>query len=124
LVSADLSLHAPTGRYVALETPQMSETVEKNAVVNGAVGAEVMLAPTVPLRLGFYTDRSSRAGAVPASLSTLAPDYSVVTGSIGYETERTAIVGGTAYEFGDDTMGGLSLSRSEVRWWVAASYRM
>ena len=124
LVSADLSVHTATGRYAALQTPQMTETVDKTAVVNGAVGAELMLAQQVPLRLGFYTDRSSRAPGATAGLSTLAPDYSVVTGSIGYETDRTAIVGGTAYQFGDDTMGGFTLSRTEIRWWVAASYRL
>jgi long-chain fatty acid transport protein len=124
LVSADLSVHAATGRYAALQTPQMTETVDKSAVVNGAVGAELMLAQQVPLRLGFYTDRSSRAPGMAASLSALAPDYSVVTGSIGYETDRTAIVGGTAYQFGDDTMGGFTLQRTEIRWWVAASYRL
>jgi long-chain fatty acid transport protein len=125
LVSADLSVHAPTGRYVSLQTPQMTESVDKDLVLNGAVGAEFMLSATVPLRLGFYTDRSSRpAGSAVVGLSALAPDYSVVTGSIGYETERTALVGGTAYQFGDDTAGGFTLTRSEIRWWVAASYRL
>src|SRR5262249_24952054 len=73
LLSADVSVHDATGRYTSLKTQQMSETVDKDAVVNGALGPEVMIGRQVPLRLGFYTDRSARAGSQAVSLSTLAP---------------------------------------------------
>jgi len=125
LFSADLSVYAPTGRYDALRTEMMVETVDKRAIVNGAVGAEVMLASSVPLRLGFYTDRSARADAIGASgLATLAPDFYVGTGSISYETERTSITAGMAYQTGTDSVGDYVLAREEIRGWIASSYRL
>src|SRR4029079_12116067 len=88
LLTADVSAYAPTGSYEALHTDMMVETVDKRALVNGAVGAELVLGQHVPLRLGFYTDRSARArGDTATGLATLAPSYYVMTGSIGYETE-------------------------------------
>lgn len=124
LLSADLSVHAPTGTYTALATPQMTETVDKGAVVNGAIGLEILLGRHVPLRTGFYTDRSARAGARGTSLADLDPDYVVFTGSIGYETDRTAIVAGGALETGSVDTPSFRLERQEIRWWVAASYRL
>lgn len=126
LFSADVSAYAPTGRYEALRTDMMVETVDKRAVVNAAVGAEVLLgSQSVPLRLGFYTDRSARADSMGASgLATLAPNFYVGTGSISYETARTSITAGMAYQVGRDSVGDYVLSREEIRGWIASSYRL
>ena len=125
LLSADVSVYAPTGSYDAVRTDMMVETVDKHAVVNGSIGGELMLGRHVPLRLGFYTDRSARTSAGGMTgLATLSPNYYVGTGSLGYETARTSITAGIAYQLGSDSVAGYSLSREEIRGWIASSYRL
>ena len=125
LLSADVSAYAPTGSYDAISTDMMVESVRKRAVINAAVGAEVVPARHVPLRVGFYTDRSARATADGMSgLATLAPNYYVGTGSISYESDKTSITAGVAYQVGSDAAAGYVLSRQEIRAWIASSYRL
>jgi hypothetical protein len=124
LVAADLSGHAPLARYRALQTEDLSETVEKKAVVNGALGAELWIAPVVPFRMGFYSDRSARRAGPTDSLGDLAADELVLTGSIGYEHERAGIVLGGAFSRGRLEDDAVIMTREEIRWWVAGSYRL
>jgi hypothetical protein len=121
LVSIDVNAHAAAGRYRALQTEDLEEWVDKKAVVNAALGAELTVAEHVPLRAGFFTDRSSQRAAGGGMARPL--DLYAVTLSSGYETERAAIVLGGAYRFGA-TPGPEGLERRELRWWIAGSYRL
>ena len=124
LVTTDVTAYAPVPSYVTVQTEALAETVEKSAVVNVAVGLESRLSAHVPLRLGFFTDFSARPADGSTDLGVIQPDYYGITGSIGYEASRAAIIAGTAVQLGDLSAGGYHLERLEVRWWIAGSYRL
>ncbi len=119
-LSADVVYHAALGTYRVLQTEDFAEEATKVAVVNLALGAELSPVDWLPVRLGFYTDRSSRGGPPAETLGQAAVDLNVVTGSVGYERHHATIVLGGAFAWGRKG----ALGREEVRWWVAASYRL
>jgi hypothetical protein len=66
--------------------------IVRNAVVNGAVGAEYVIDDRFPLRAGFYTDFAASNDPSPTGnvANTSHMDRYVGTLSIGYKTEHTS----------------------------------
>ncbi len=104
-VSGKLTLAADAVYLGARQTDddagtQFERRVVRNAVVNGAVGAEYLLGDAFPLRAGFFTDFAASPnpqaflqtpGAVnPNTDNTSHLDRYGGTLSIGYRTEHTA----------------------------------
>ena len=99
-LSADVMFLAP--REVRDDEDRAAQGLDKrvtrNAVVNGSIGAEVLIADRVPLRLGFFTDLAASNAPVAYSTATGDPNaYNTShidrfggTLSIGFRTDHTA----------------------------------
>jgi long-chain fatty acid transport protein len=85
----------------------LERRVVRHPVVNGSLGAEILLRRTLPLRLGVFTDLSaspepqSIIGGTQTDLSkSLHDDRAGVTASIGYRAGHTATDLGLIYAHG------------------------
>jgi hypothetical protein len=116
-VSLDFSLYGPIGEYAVLEyeaDPSVAaeHRMEKKLVWQINAGGEDYLTRAFPLRLGFFTDRSSLADLQDCTDETCKPHENLFTdgvdlygfaGSIGYETEKATLNLGCTYSFGART---------------------
>ena len=116
-VSVDFSIYGPVGEYAIFEdddTPDLAQNLrmKKRVVWQINAGAEYYIAGRVPLRAGFFTNRSSLAefdtcdGGVCAqhgNLLTDGVDLYGGSGSVGWETARTTLTLGVSYCVGSIT---------------------
>jgi long-chain fatty acid transport protein len=111
-VAADFTLHGPVGEHAAFDHPDTAglARVEKRLVWQLNVGGELYAASWLPLRLGFFTNRSAMApladcdaaGTCKPHENLLADgiDLYGVSGSVGLELERFALNLGLSYARG------------------------
>ncbi len=92
LVSADISLF-PGFSYMLLDT-----SIEREPVVNLALGTEVFLWKDLVFRGGFYTNRSNAPDIRPG-MRFLAEKIDIygVTGSLSYRIKQTSLTVGGSY---------------------------
>ena len=112
LAARDVVDDADRTAAVAGGTVSLARHVVRNAVVNGAVGAEYLIAERVPLRAGFFTDLAASPATSTASDAQNSAHINRLggTASIGYRTEHTAtdlglnVAGGSGQDlvFGQD----------------------
>ena len=116
-LSFDLSMTGPLSRWALLELETEAGPVplfrsEKRLTVQAAMGGEVYVARELPLRFGFFTNRSQLARCDPlaAECDDLANPFSDpadrygIAGSVGYESERATLTIGASYNFGAATL--------------------
>jgi long-chain fatty acid transport protein len=115
-VSADVVLHAPIAYDSILsDDPALGESVDYAPVVNGALGFEYFVTPTVPLRVGLFTDLSA------APIPTIEPggssedhiDFYGATLSASLVTENTSTTIGLVGSYGRAKLVGIDLSGSQ-----------
>ena len=110
-VSVDLSIYGPVGEYAVFEDhsrPDLSQSLrmKKRLVWQVNAGGEYFVAGIVPLRLGFFTNRSSLAEfetceegqcGQHSNLLTDGVDLYGLSGSVGWETPRSTLTIGISY---------------------------
>ena len=113
-VAADFSIYGPVGEYAIFEDdsfPKLAEAlrIKKKLVWQLDLGGEFYILGKVPLRAGFFTNRSSydpveRCGAAgnctEGHLFTDPVHMYGVSASVGYELDRVALNLGASYSFG------------------------
>ncbi len=116
-VSLDISIYGPAGEYAIFEHddyPSLAQNLrmQKRLVWQINAGGEYYIAGAVPLRAGFFTNRSSLAEfetcengvcGQHANLLTDGVDLYGVSGSVGWETRRTTLTVGVSYCVGSIT---------------------
>jgi long-chain fatty acid transport protein len=117
-VSLDFSIYGPVDEYSFLESASQPEwakasRMKKRLVWQFNIGGEYYLTSVFPVRLGFFTDRSSLDYVEECNdegqciqhtnLLTDAVDHYGVAGSIGYEREKATLNLGWLYSFGSNT---------------------
>ena len=112
----DFSIYGPVGEYAVFEDeafPRLEESIrlKKKVVWQLDVGGEYYILGRVPLRAGFFTNRSSfdpveRCGPLgncaEGNFLTDAVHMYGVSGSVGYELNRVALNFGASYSFGSN----------------------
>jgi long-chain fatty acid transport protein len=86
----------------------LDRRIVRNAVVNGSLGAELVIADVVPVRLGAFTDLAASAEPQPNPPGTPDPNATNTdhinrfggTLSVGYRTEHTATDVGAIVSYG------------------------
>jgi hypothetical protein len=139
--SVDVSIYGPVDEHPLFESstplPGTVPRMRKQLVWQLNVGGEYYPIRALPLRLGFFTDRSSlarmddcdSAGACTQheNLLTDGVDLYGFAGSIGYEMDRTTLTLACSYSFGahDSTYGGVTLrtQRSFLLLGIGGSFR-
>lgn len=114
-VSVDLSIYGPVGEYAIFEDssePSLATDLrmKKRLVWQLNAGGEYYILGLFPLRLGFFTNRSSYAsfdtckssGACGEHDNVLTDrlDMYGVAGSVGWEVEKATLTVGASYSFG------------------------
>jgi len=113
-VALDFAIYGPVGEYPVLEDddyPTLEENVriKKKLTWQLNVGGEYYILGRVPVRAGFFTNRSSydpiercgRLGNCADGIFLTDPvDMYGVSGSVGYEINRVALNLGVSYSFG------------------------
>jgi long-chain fatty acid transport protein len=116
-VSADVTLHAPVSydSILSEENPAVNESVEYGGVVNGAVGFEYYVTPSIPVRVGLFTDFSAapEPSAVPGGSSEDHVDFYGATISLSAVTEHTSTSIGLVGAYGSAKLVGIDLSGPE-----------
>jgi long-chain fatty acid transport protein len=114
-ISADVALHAPLAyESILSEDEALAERVDYSTVVNGALGFEYFVTPTVPIRVGLFTDFSA------APVPTIEPggssedhiDFYGATLSASLVTENTSTSIGLVGSYGSAKLVGIDLSGS------------
>jgi long-chain fatty acid transport protein len=141
-VSVDFSLHGPVGEYAIFEDdsePALASDyrMKKRLLWQVNAGLEYYVKGVIPLRAGFFTNRSSLA-EFDACLSTgecgrhenllTDPlDLYGVAGSVGYEVDKATLTLGLSYNYGSrqsETSGlALDVSRSFLFVVLGGSFR-
>jgi hypothetical protein len=112
--SVDVSLYGPVAEYAIFESaaePTLADEarMKKKIVVQVNAGGEYSIAGTFPLRLGFFTNRSSLASMTDCSSGTCTERSNLLTdgvdlygfsGSVGYEIEKATLNLGWSYCLG------------------------
>jgi long-chain fatty acid transport protein len=106
-VSFDLSVHGPV-RFLRLQPevqipdPFFVREVRRDAVVNGNVGVEWLLRPTIPLRAGFYTNFSAAPEIPERTTDPYEPRVHMfgLSASVGYLADGFGLDFGVTVAFG------------------------
>lgn len=111
-IAADLSVYLPVtyDAIVSTRDPSLNVTVEHDAVVNGALGIEYYLLPTLPVHAGVFTDLSP---VPPPSLGGSTEDHVNLVGAtlgVGKYSEHTSTQLGLVGSFGGVRSLGVDLS--------------
>lgn len=114
-IGADLSCHLAEDFTRLKGTDQDGQPfevpVERELVVDAAVGAEYVLAKKYPLRAGFFTSQSAAPDpAVDDPYALTQTDLYGVSFSAGTRTKNSAVNLGINYLFGDGTDIGWALA--------------
>jgi long-chain fatty acid transport protein len=136
-VAADVSIHGPVGEHPAFDHPQTAALarIERRPVWQVNVGGELYAAPWLPLRLGFFTDRSAAApledcdaaGACEPHENLLVDGVHLygISGSAGLELERFSLNLGLSYARGSgEPIPGVELTRQRLFVNVGAAVRL
>jgi long-chain fatty acid transport protein len=118
---AGRTVHDDAGRETIVNGAPvpLDQRIVRNAVVNGAVGAEYVIDDRFPLRAGFYTDFAASNDPSPTGnvVNTSHMDRYVGTLSIGYRTEHTSTSLGVnlAMASGTDLVPGEGIDFAQLR---------
>jgi hypothetical protein len=95
-------------RLTILLAEGLDRRIVRHAVVNGSLGAEIVIADAVPVRLGAFTDLAASAEPQPQPPGVPDPDPTNTDHidrfggslSVGYRTEHTATDVGAIVSYG------------------------
>ncbi len=109
-LSAEGSAHLPTSYKRLSLTPatadllqgQFINQIERQLTFNARAGSEILLAPSWPLRLGFFTNTSAAPEIQQVPQAQMLPDIDLlgITASQGYRGERASLNMGATVEWG------------------------
>lgn len=116
--SADFALYGGVGEHAVFEDdarPDLEGLLrsEKRMVWQVNVGGEYYVLGVAPLRLGFFTNRSSYEPVTVCQRGACAEGYHLlndpvdmygVSGSVGYETDHVGLNLGVTYSYGKTTL--------------------
>jgi hypothetical protein len=111
-------LHAPISyATIVSEDVNLAEGVDYGTVVNGALGLEYYLTPSVPVRVGFFTDFS--AAPIPTATGEVGTEDHVdlygATLSLSLVTEHTSTSLGVVGSYGSVKLVGIDLTGPQQR---------
>jgi hypothetical protein len=84
----------------SVAAPSLDQSVSHRAVVNGALGFEYYLKPTIPIRAGLYTDFSAAHNPSPSGYGEDQVNLYGATLSVGHVSEHTSSTLGLIAAFG------------------------